>query len=249
MPGPLLHDRILKGVYLVSLFAFPLSGEAQQFLVGRVHKNDSEDVLLAVTVENLALHKYDQSDMGGNFRIPASPGDRVVFSIAGYRPDTVIISGSMLADRYEEYLTPNIVQLATVKVGDLNSYEVDSLQRIQDYSMFHDSRPSHVVDPSGGYDGGFGIHVSPSTFFGRKGRQQRRLKRRLQSDEKEFYISYRFSRTYVWKLTRLNEDSLTLFMERYRPAYKFCRSASEADMLNYVNLHFKEFMKRPGVTR
>ena len=246
MPDQLHLDRALKGMYLFCLFACPFSGRAQQFLAGRVHKKDSPDVLLAVTVENLVLQKYDQSDMGGNFRIPASPGDRVAFSIAGYRSDTVLVTESMLTDRYEVYLVPNVVQLTTVKVGDLNSYQVDSLQRLQDYESFYNDHTSTSILSHSTPESGFGVTFSPFSFFSKKERDKRRLRKRLASDEMEYYVSYRFSRTYVWRLTRLDEDSLTLFMARYRPTYKFCRAANDQDMLNYVNARFKEFMKRPS---
>jgi hypothetical protein len=221
-----------------------LSGRAQQMLAGRIHKKNSQDVLLAVTVENLALYKFDQSDMGGNYRIQASPGDRVVFSITGYRPDTVTVDEGILSDRYEVYLVPNVVQLATVDVGGLNAYQVDSLQRIQDYEAFyHDRTPTSLLGRSTPASG-VGITFSPISFFSKKVKDKKKLKKRLAGDEEEFYISYRFSRNYISRLTKLNEDSLTLFIERYRPTYKFCRSASEEDMLNYVNDHFKQFMKR-----
>ena len=241
----MLHLRFILLLTCGSIFllGFSPSGIAQQYLAGRIHKKDSPEVLLGVTVENLPLHKFDQSDMGGNYRIPASPGDRVVFSITGYRPDTVIVSESMLSDRYEVFLVPNVVQLSTVKVGDLNSYQVDSLQRIQDYASFYEDHSSTSLLGHTTPTDGVGITFSPIGFFSKGEKQKRALKKRLLRDEEQFYINYRFSRPFVAKLTRFGGDTLQLFMERYRPTYKFCRKASEQDMLLYVNDHLTEFRK------
>ena len=229
---------------LLLLFSFPLTAHAQQYFAGKVYKDTSDEVLGAVTVEDLASGKYDHTDMGGNFKIEASLGDRVVFSFAGYHSDTLTVSAAMLRDRQEVYLVPNFVQLQTVRVGDLNAYQVDSLQRIQDYeSFYHDHTPTGVLAHSTP-ESGFGITFSPISYFSKKDEDKRKLRKRLARDEEAFYIDYRFSRNYVGKLTRLNGDSLTEFMGRYRPTYKFCRAANDQDIMNYVNVHYKEFMKR-----
>jgi len=45
------------------------------------------------------------------------------------------------------------------------------------------------------------------------------------------------------KLTGLHDDSLRLFMYRYRPSYSFCRKTGREDMLIYINDKLKEFRK------
>jgi hypothetical protein len=44
-------------------------------------------------------------------------------------------------------------------------------------------------------------------------------------------------------VTGLKGDSLQLFMVTYRPTYKFCRSATNEDILLYINEKLKLFQK------
>jgi hypothetical protein len=230
----------------VSLAVGPLIAPAAhaqgpQLLFGKVLRKNTHEVLGAVTVHDISGNHFDQSDMGGNYRVSVRPGDTVIFSYTGYRPDTVRVDAMILADRYEVYLTPDVRQLTTIRLGDLNAYQVDSMQRREDYSMFYESKPTPVIENHNVYDGGFGLRFHPFSYFDKKAVQRRKLKKRLDQEEKDDYINYKFSRTFVTRLTGLDGDSLELFMDRYRPSYDFCRKASQQDMLLYVNDRFKDF--------
>jgi hypothetical protein len=225
---------ILRLGYVFSLLAVPISMNAQRFLAGKIYKKNTDEVIVAVTVEDIHVLRYSSSDMGGNYRIEVSLGDTVVFSTAGYRSDTLIVGEATLASRYDLYLSPRVVQLATVNIGDLNSYEVDSIQRRADYESFYQDHYTTVVSHNGPTDG-LGIAFSPFDHFSKKEKRQRELRKRLIRDEEQFYINYKFPRPYVAKLTGLTGDSLQLFMVRNRPTYSFCRNATEQDMLLYIN--------------
>ena len=217
-----------------------------QLLFGKVLRKNTHEVLGAVTVHNISDNHFDQSDMGGNYRLAVRPGDTVIFSYTGYQPDTVRVDALILVDRYEVFLSPDVKQLATIKLGDLNAYQVDSLQRREDYSMFYDSKPLPMLENHNVYDGGFGLRFHPFSYFDKKATQRRKLKKRLDQEERDDYINYKFARSFVTRLTGLDGDSLELFMNRYRPSYDFCRKATQQDMLLYVNDRFKEF-KNPTV--
>lgn len=230
---------------LLTFVAFPAWASAQQIISGRVHKKDSPDVMGAVTVENITRREFDQTDMGGNFRIHAEVGDSIVFSYTEYISDTVWITADKVGPKLEVYLTPSkVTQLQSITVGGFNRYQLDSMQRRSDYySYYHDHEPTSMLartTPSSG----FGITLSPITYFSKKARHHRELGKRLARDEEGFYIEYRFNRDYVSKLTGLKGDSLIQFMERYRPTYKWCRQATDGDVLLYINDKYKEFMKR-----
>jgi hypothetical protein len=196
-----------------------------------------------VTVHNSTQHQYDQSDMGGNFKIVGAVGDTIVFSFSEYRPDTVLVMEDMLIDRYDVFLSPKVTQLATVTIADVNTYALDSMQRRRDYESFYEDHSSTSLLAHQTPTDGVGLTFSPISFLSRKEKRKRALGKRLERDEKQFYINYKFPRNYVAKLTSLTGDSLQLFMVRYRPSYAFCRNASSEDMLIYINDHFKEFCR------
>jgi hypothetical protein len=235
--------RIPKAAYgifpimLVSSATF-----AQQVLTGKVRKKGGDEVLLSVSVQNKNQKKYNLSDIGGNYRIPAKKGDSIIFSSAGYKPDTTIVNGWMFAEAngYDVFLEPNLVELPTYRVGELNNYQLDSLKRKEDYAWLDNV---HQVKLAGGkrFSDGVGISFSPINYFYGPEANRRKLRRRLEQEEKDYYIDYRFPRPYVARMTRLTGDSLQLFMYRYRPTYKFCRKASNEEILHYISDKLKRF--------
>jgi hypothetical protein len=197
---------------------------------------------MSVSVHNLNQKKYNQSDMGGNFRIPATKGDTILFTSAGYLPDTTIVNDWMFAeaDGYSVYLTPNMVELPSVRVGDQTNYQLDSIKRKEDYAWLD---KVHRVKLAGGkrWSDGVGVSFSPLSYFYSGEVQRRKLRRRLKQEEIDYYIDSKFPRAYVARITGLQGDSLQTFMIRYRPSYKFCRKASNEDMLFYINDSLKKY--------
>ena len=224
-----------KTWFLLTCLGFYSAGYSQQLLRGKIQKKGSSEILIAVNITNLSRGKFNVSDLGGNYRIPASPGESVVFSSAGYLPDTIRVTQAMLAAEFPVYMIPHLVALASVRVGELSKYQIDSLQRRKDYANVLDKK--HPVklwnEKRPGDEPGF--NFSPLGFFSETEKQKRRLKKRLAQEETDYYIDSKFSFIRVARLTRLTGDSLRLFMIRYRPSYKFCRTASNQDMLIYIN--------------
>lgn len=137
----------------------------QQELRGKIRKKGSSEILIAVTIANHHQAKFNTSDLGGNYRIPAAAGDSIIFSSAGYLPDTVVVSVPMLDVDYAVYLTPYVVTLSAVRVGELSNYQIDSLQRRNDYKNVLDKK--HPVklwnEKRPGDEPGF--NFSPVGFF------------------------------------------------------------------------------------
>ncbi|MBN8853562.1 MAG: hypothetical protein BGO55_12445 [Sphingobacteriales bacterium 50-39] len=209
----------------------------------------SDEVIMSVSVQNISQKKYNTSDMGGNYKIPAKRGDTIVFTSAGYKPDTAFVSDWMFdgQEGYTVYMDPNVVELPTVRVGDLSNYQLDSIKRKEEYAYLDQF---HKVKLAGGktFSDGVGLSFSPIDYFSHVQVQRRRLKKRLAQNEKDYYIDSRWSRAYVVRVTGLKGDSLQLFMYRYRPSYDFCRKASNEDILLYINSSLKKFLKKetPG---
>lgn len=228
-----------------SLLLFSSGAVAQDVLYGKVYKKASEEVLLSVSVHNISQKKYNTTDVGGNFKIAAKRGDTIVFTSAGYKPDTAFVSDWMFNGReiFTVYMDLNVKELPTVRVGDLSNYQLDSIKRKEDYAYLDQF---HKVKLAGGktFSDGVGLSFSPIDYFSRVQVQRRRLQRRLAQNEKEYYIDSRWPRAYVARVTGLKGDSLQLFLYRYRPSYAFCRKATNEDILLYINGSLKKFLKK-----
>jgi hypothetical protein len=233
---PLMLLRTAAYCFILLLF-FSFEGFSQDLLAGKVLRKNSSETLVSVSVQNHTRKKYTQSDMGGNFRVPAVEGDTVVFTSAGYRPDTLVVRSYMFFDGFEVAMDPNVMSLKAVRVGALSNYEQDSIQRWKDYEWLKPKEKTKLldnIDRSRHGDDGIGITITPKLHSSEE-KDQFRLKKRLDQEEEDYYVDFRFSPEYVAKLTRFQGDTLKRFMRLYRPSYAFCRSAGTIDMLLYVN--------------
>ncbi|MES1161138.1 MAG: hypothetical protein ABUM51_10300, partial [Bacteroidota bacterium] len=94
-------------IYAILFFMMlSISGHAQQFLTGKLFKKESTEFLVSVSIHNLTHQHYDLSEENGSYRIQAMPGDRVVFTMIGFRADTLTVTGEMLSGDYPIYLEP-----------------------------------------------------------------------------------------------------------------------------------------------
>jgi len=229
---------------LITLLTFWSAGYAQQTMTGKVEKRGSTEIIIGANVINLKQGKHNISDMGGNYRIPAAAGDTIIFSSAGYQPDTTIVAGYMFTENYLVALKPNVVMLQSLTVEESRNYQLDSMQRREDYKFILDKKhPVKLWNEKRASDGP-GLSFSPIGYMSKKEREKRRLKKRLRQEEEDYYIDSRFPVARVAQLTRLQGDSLRIFMNRCRPSYQFCRGATNQDIFLYINDKVRLFRKR-----
>jgi hypothetical protein len=210
----------------------------QSAVNGKIYEAKTDSLISTVNISNLNTKLSTRSDLNGSYSIVASEGDQLVFSIVGYKPDTVTVAYYMLMTQYDVTLYKEVITLKNVTVT--SSYQADSLARRNYYENAYAlpgitgrNTPSH----------GFGISFSPFSYFSREAKQKRQLKKRLIKEEQEYYIDRSFPKQWVASVTSLKGDSLTRFMILYRPDYSFCRKSSREQMLLYVNEKLKEFKK------
>ncbi len=226
---------------LLLLTAF--SGQAQQFLTGKIYKKNTTEGLLSVSIHNITQQRYDLSEEDGSYHIQVGVGDHISFSSVGYMSDTVTVTASMLTAAYAIYLDVRSQTLQTVRVGELSNYQLDSMDRRKEYAWVYDhSNTPHVARDRQGADGvGVTLNVFRNTSTAAK--QRIHLDKRLEKEEEDYYIDSRYNKDYVTKITHLKGDSLTEFMRKYRPYYDYCRKASNVDILVYINDSYKQYMK------
>jgi hypothetical protein len=228
---------------LLFLFLFSVPGKAQQFLTGKIFKKNSTETLLSVSIHNITGNRYDLSDEDGSYHIQAAPGDHISFSSVGYRADTITVTASLLTAACPIYLDIRPQELVAVRVGEFNNYQLDSMDRKKEYAWVyaHDNTP-HVARDRQGADG---VGVTMNIFRKSSDREKQRihLEKRLEKEEEDYYVDFRYNESYVTKITHLKGDSLKEFMRRYRPSYDYCRKAANVDILVYINDSYKQYMK------
>lgn len=213
---------------------------AQQMLYGKVYEAETDSVIAAVNVYNTTTKISARSAADGSYSIVAAEGNVIIFSVSGFMPDTITVRFDQLLTQYDATLHRQIISLQGVRVAA--SYQADSLNRRNYYD--------HIYAKQAGITGrnrpadGFGVTLSPVSFFSKESKQKRILRERLEKQEEETFIDHSFSLPWVKNMTGLSGDSLSLFMYSYRPSYSFCRKTDRQGMLKYVNEKVKEFRKR-----
>src|SRR5690606_6860075 len=127
-------------VFLWSNAAF-----TQMHLRGKVLDKWYNRVIVAATVKNMSRNRMTQSDMGGNYRIPAAPGDIITFSSAGYTADTIVVTANMLTASFDIFLDRDIIELSGVEIGNLNRYQADSISRREAFNDILIKRNTRLV--------------------------------------------------------------------------------------------------------
>jgi len=212
---------------------------AQLIVKGKIYDAETDSVIIAVNVYNLNTKQSARSGIDGNYAIAAAEGEQLVFSITGFNPDTVTVTYHMLLIQYDVTLRKQVVTLKNVTVT--SSYQADSLMRRNYYSHIYEKQPG--ITGRNTPSTGFGISVSPFSYFSHDAKQKRQLKKKLIKQEEEDYVDRSFPVEWVARLTGLRGDSLSRFMALYRPSYSFCRKSNREKMLLYINEKFKEFKK------
>lgn len=213
---------------------------SQTTITGKIYDGKNDSVLAGVTVMNITGKRFVLSDRTGQYAIAAGENDLLVFSYSGYATDTIPVENYMFYTRFDMTLKPRPIELQGVTVVAAN-YQTDSLNRQAYYKHILSKREPGITGRN--TPAGFGISLSPISHFSRESRQRRALKKRLAQEEKESYIDHLFSAELVKRLTRLDGDSLRLFMYTKRPAYDFCRKSSPEEMIIYISDCLKEFRK------
>ncbi len=167
----------------------------------------------------------------------------MIFSHLGYISDTIVVNSTMFSERLAIELKVKISNLASVDVNEMSKYTLDSLSRREDYDYIFKNKNNKPLWDNKLSGDGRGVNFSPIGHWSSEEKQKRKLKERLERDDKEEFIYYKFSRR-VPRLTGLRGDSLLLFINTYKPTYEYCLHATSLDILLYINDKLVLFKKK-----
>lgn len=197
------------------------------------------------SITNLNNKKTVISNEKGMFSIAAKPGDIISIASISYTFDTLHINIKLLQQAgYVIYLHPLSKMLDEVTVRSHKSYsayQLDSLHRRRDF--FATTNDYTLPTVSNG-NSGVGMGINIDHFFGLDKRKREAIQLFNQM-EQEHYINYRFNPTFLKQYVTLPTNSLLLFMETYRPTYKWLRQhPHREDLVYYINDKLKLFLKK-----
>lgn len=124
------------------------------------------------------------------------------------------------------------------------SHKQDSIENRETYAdIFNYHKPglSTSVTPGGGV--GADIDELINIFRFRRNKRLKSFQQRLEAEEQEKYIDYRFNRIFVKRITGLTSPALDSFMVWYRPDYMFTRYSDEITFNEYILKAYYQFQK------
>lgn len=138
----------------------------------------------------------------------------------------------------------NIPVLKEVKIKPKN-YRLDSIQNRIDYAkIFNYQKPKiRTVTPQYGAGMGFDLDEIINMFRFKRNKSIASFQQRLLQEEREKYISFRFNKALVRRLTMLEGHQLDSFMRVFRPSYLFTSMAGDYEFQYYIKESLYRFKR------
>jgi hypothetical protein len=197
---------------------------AQILVKGTVVESGSGIKLSNVFVKDVTNRQIALTDKSGKFEIKSETGHTLIFSSPGYVADTL----------YVVDLTPKHVELKTKTIPLREVNITASRLAFDSHKEYPDVYTKSKVYP-----------LSPSSWFGKEGRNARRLKRYFAHEEQERRIDQVFNSVYVGSIVPLKGQDLYDFMTLYRPSYAFITGNNSESLAVYINDSYKKYMALP----
>ncbi len=122
------------------------------------------------------------------------------------------------------------------------SYREDSIENRQSYAdIFNFQKPtlSSSMSPDG--VAGADLNELINIFRFKRNKRLKAFQQRLELEEQEKYVNYRFSKLFVKRVTGLQSPLLDTFLVWYRPDYEFTRQADELVFNQYILNAYYQF--------
>ncbi|MES2417472.1 MAG: carboxypeptidase-like regulatory domain-containing protein [Bacteroidota bacterium] len=197
----------------------------------------------------------------GNFKLNAiKAGEKVAIRIMGYETTEFTLTTGMLKDTLQVYLKQGIINLKEVVIKTKRNYKLDSINLRKEYAAaFKFKAPGFsdmfiMKDPN--YKSPFAFINPQSTasivslnvlqvisLLGKKKEPASKFKQLLLKDEEANYVDQIFSKEKVGQITGLAGDSLSTFMNQYRPGRLVLKKMTGYEVVLYIKKSYIEFRK------
>lgn len=216
---------------------------------GQITDTSQKLVLYPATIRNKMTGSRVFSDAGGYYRINARAGDEILISFIGYLPDSFRITSVAGTEVHNVQLKLRERFLPQVEVsGKWNPYQLDSMARYQEFRLWLETPNRTLVDTDKRSTGGFGVVLSPFSRGSKKEKDLRKFKKLYEEHEKQAYVDYRYSKSFVSRVTGMTGDSLTRFTLKYTPTYEMLRNMNNETLIFWISERAKLWKQDPNKT-
>ena len=222
---------------LLSFIAVTNQLHAQLIVTGTVFDSSKKNYVENVRIESSGGN-YTRTDSMGRYKIGVNEKDSLTFIYQNKPTQKFVVKD-----------IPNLTQFdislgVTVKGGYrtlkevlifARSYREDSIENRQNYADVYNYRNPTIrtsISPSGAV--GADVNEIINMFRFKRNKRLRLFQSRLEQQEQDYFVSYRFNKNFVRRITQLQGTELDTFMVRYVPTYEFASTADEVTFNKYI---------------
>jgi hypothetical protein len=238
--------RTVLKISLCFLLTFPgfKSGYSQLTTIsGTVYDITKKTPIEAVSVLSTS-GKGTATDSLGKYTLEVNETDSIYFSFLNKAtPKYAVISIPNLGS-FDISILKKVQELPAIFVKQRN-YRMDSLQNRQDYDkIFNYRKPGFKtsMNPSpGNVAVGLDLDELINMFNFKKNKRMVAFQQRLLAEEQEKYLTHRFNKGLVRKLTGLTSPELDSFMLEFRPPLVMVQQFNDLELGQFVMEAFKYY--------
>ena len=194
------------------------------------------------TVENVRIVSsggmFTVTDSLGKYQIDVKPGDSLTFIYKNKPTQQFAVNSISNSQDFNISLHINVEsKFSTLKevVVYSKSYKQDSLENRETYAdVFNYERPGLTTSLGPGGTAGADVNELINIFRFKRNKRLRAFRNRLEEQEQEKYVNYRFNKITVGRITGLSGNALDTFLVWYRPDYEFAALSSELMFNQYI---------------
>lgn len=226
--------------------------QAQLTVTGTVFDSSKRNYVENVQVESTG-GKFTRTDSMGHYKIAVTDKDSLSFIYKNKPTQKFAVKDIASLTQFDISLGITVKGgYRTLKevIVFARSYREDSMENRQTYAdVYNYSKPTirTSVSPSGAV--GADVNEIINMFRFRRNKHLKTFQARLEQQEQDRFVSYRFNRNFVRRITALQGAELDTFMVRYIPSYEFASMADEVTFNKYIlnaSYAFKAQLLKPG---
>lgn len=190
---------------------------------------------------------FDMTDSLGRYSIPVKPGDSLYF-VYNNKPTQKFavnkIANPVQFDVSLHVFVESKYSILKEVIVYSKTYKQDSLENRQTYAdVFEYKKPglSTSITPGGGV--GADVNELINIFRFKRNKRLKAFQNRLEDQEREKYVNYRFNKLLVSRITGLKSPAVDSFVVWYRPSYEFAAASDEITFNQYILNAYYHFQK------
>ncbi len=230
-------------VIILLFTCFAITSNAQVTVSGTVYDITKKTPMEAVSVLSTS-GRGTFTDSLGRYSITVSEKDSIFFSYLNKPTPKYAVTNIQNIYAFDISILRKVQELPGVFVKPRN-YKMDSIQNRTDYAkIFGYSKPgfkTSTLSTPGSFGVGLDINELINMFKFRKIRSTLAFQKRLLQEERDKYVSFRFNKGLVRKLTGLQAPAIDSFMRDYRPTYGMAVQFNDLEFGHFIMEAFKYY--------